>query len=115
VERPQCAAKIGNAVDEQVGAKTGRFTEETCHLPPLAAACRSDASLIEGAGHVGDATRRVTTADYLQTQANRTRDPDRKAHYQRCADQYRQQAIDVGLKRKVKKRIKPLLGEVAAK
>jgi hypothetical protein len=58
---------------------------------------------------------RHDTADYFQTQANRTRDPDRKAHYQRCADQYRQQAIDVGLKRKVKKRIKPLLGEVAAK
>jgi hypothetical protein len=32
------------------------------------------------------------TANYFQTQANRTRDPDRKAHYQRCADEHRAKA-----------------------
>jgi hypothetical protein len=31
-------------------------------------------------------------ADYFQKQAERTRDPERKAHYQRCADEYRAKA-----------------------
>jgi hypothetical protein len=31
-------------------------------------------------------------ADYFQKQADRTRDPERKAHYQRCADEYRAKA-----------------------
>jgi hypothetical protein len=33
-------------------------------------------------------------ADYFQKQADRTRDRDRKAHYQRCADDYRAKAKD---------------------
>jgi hypothetical protein len=31
-------------------------------------------------------------ADYFQQQADRTRNPARKAHYQRCADEYRAKA-----------------------
>jgi len=31
-------------------------------------------------------------ADYFQQQANRARKEERKAHYQRCADQYRLKA-----------------------
>ena len=31
-------------------------------------------------------------ADYFQKQADRTRDPERKAHYQKCADEYRAKA-----------------------
>jgi hypothetical protein len=34
------------------------------------------------------------TADYFQQQADRTRDPDRKAHYQRCADECRAAAAE---------------------
>jgi hypothetical protein len=31
-------------------------------------------------------------ADYFQQQADRTRNEDRKAHYRRCADEYRAKA-----------------------
>jgi hypothetical protein len=34
-------------------------------------------------------------ADYFQKQAARTRNPERKAHYQRCADEYRAKAKGV--------------------
>ena len=32
------------------------------------------------------------TAEYFQQQADRTRNANRKAHYQRCADEYRVKA-----------------------
>ena len=31
-------------------------------------------------------------AEYFQKQANRTRNKERKAHYQQCADEYRAKA-----------------------
>ena len=37
------------------------------------------------------------TADYFQDQADRTRDPRRRAHYQHCADTYRAQVSEADL------------------
>jgi hypothetical protein len=45
------------------------------------------------------------TADYFQRQADRTRNWDRKAHYQRCADQYRAQAKAAELSQSERQRI----------
>jgi hypothetical protein len=34
-------------------------------------------------------------ANYFQTQANRTRNAERKAHYQKCANEHRAKATEV--------------------